>query len=204
MHSGNVKGTKLAVEILTPEEVSALQSQCSRTAPTGIRNRALIGVLFRVQLRISEALALRPSDVGRDTINVRRGKGSKQRRAAVDAATLAEIDAWTAVRNHNGHRPLFCTLAGDQLKSAYVRALLPRLARRAGITKRVHPHGLRHSGASELLDRGASLQDIQKQLGHSNAAITDLYLHQINPAGRAERLSALWSGEPTENGGQDG
>ena len=193
MHSGNTNGTKLPVEILTDDEVSALLSQCGRRSATGPRNRALIAVLYRCQLRISEAVALRPSDIGDDQINVRHGKGNKQRFVSVDPVTLAEIAAWMAVRAFNGHKPVFCTLQGERLKTAYVRALLPRLAKRAGITKRVHPHGLRHSGASALLDRGGEISDIQAQLGHSAPSVTDRYLHQVNPLGRAKRLAALWT-----------
>lgn len=196
-HSGNTKGTKLPVEILSDDEVALLAKQCSRQAPTGIRNRALVYVLYRCQLRISEALSLKPSDIcaERGQINVRIGKGLKQRFVSVDPGTLDQIAAWMAVRSnlgHNGHHPVFCTLDGEPVKAAYVRALLPRLARRAGITKRVHAHGLRHSGASALLDRGAALSDIQSQLGHSSPSTTDRYLHQLNPAGRAGRLASLW------------
>lgn len=197
LHHGNTKGTKLPVEILSDAEVAELTAKCSRRAPTGVRNRALIYVLYRCQLRVSEALDLRPADIDatRSQINVRHGKGDKQRFVSVDAGTLDQIAAWLAVRaslGHNGHHPLFCTIAGQPLKDAYVRALLPRLARRAGIHKRVHPHGLRHSGASALLDRGAALSDIQSQLGHSSPSTTDRYLHQLNPAGRAGRLAQLW------------
>lgn len=194
IHAGNTKGTKLPVEILSDDEVARLAAKCSRKAPTGIRNRALVYVLYRCQLRISEALALKPSDVcaERGQINVRIGKGLKQRFVSVDPGTLDQIAAWLAVRKQNGHHPLFCTLYGKPLSSAYVRLMLPRLARKAGITKRVHPHGLRHSGASALLDKGAALSDIQSQLGHSSPSTTDRYLHQLNPAGRAGRLAQLW------------
>lgn len=194
MHTGNTKGTHLPVEILSDDEVALLAKQCSRRAPTGLRNIALIYTLYRCQLRISEALSLKPTDLDviRGQLNVRRGKGSKQRFVAIDHGTVAHIHAWFAVRGQSGHKPMFCTLAGQPLKSAYVRALLPRLAQKAGIHKRVHPHGLRHSGASALLDRGAALSDIQGQLGHASPSTTDRYLHQLNPAGRAGRLAQLW------------
>jgi len=81
----------------------------------------------------------------------------------------------------NGRRPLFCTLDGSPMKQSYVRTLLPRLAEKAGIEKRVHPHGLRHTHAAELASEGVPLNVIQVQLGHSNAATTSRYLQHIAP-----------------------
>jgi site-specific recombinase XerD len=77
--------------------------------------------------------------------------------------------------------PLFCTLGGEKLATTYVRALLRRLKRKTGIQKRVHPHGLRHTHASELLREGTNIGEISRQLGHSSIATTDRYLNHINP-----------------------
>ena len=106
------------------------------------------------------------------------------------------LTAWLECRKRiglNGHRPVFCTLKGQPVSTAQVREMLPRRARRAGIEKRVHAHGLRHTGASEMVEEGIALLDIQHQLGHSSAATTDRYLHALNPVARAERLrSRTW------------
>ncbi len=124
------------------------------------------------------------------------GKGDKARVAIIDAQAAAELSAWLAVRKGlglNGHKPIFCTLRGKPISTAQVREMLPRRGKKAGITKRVHAHGLRHTGASELAQEGVSLVDIQQQLGHSSAATTDRYLHQLNPVARVERLrSRTW------------
>ena len=80
-----------------------------------------------------------------------------------------------------GRRRLFCTLDGRPVQASYVRTLLHRLARKAGIEKRVHPHGLRHTHAAELAAEGVPLNIIQAQLGHSNAATTSRYLDHIAP-----------------------
>jgi site-specific recombinase XerD len=77
--------------------------------------------------------------------------------------------------------PLFCTLRGTAMSSSQVRTALPRLARRAGITKRVHPHGLRHTHAYELMMEGVPLAIIQRQLGHVSLATTNTYLAHIAP-----------------------
>jgi site-specific recombinase XerD len=76
---------------------------------------------------------------------------------------------------------LFCTLQGGPLKPSYVRTLLPRLAAKAGIDKRVHPHGLRHSMAYELMMEGVPVPIVQRQLGHASLATTQRYLDHIAP-----------------------
>jgi integrase/recombinase XerC len=155
----------------------------------------LICLLWRGQLRISEALALKVADFdpAACTLRVLHGKGNKARVVVIDAQAAAVLSEWLAVRKGlglNGHRPIFCTLRGKPLSTAQVREMLPRRGKKAGITKRVHAHGLRHTGASELAQEGVALVDIQQQLGHSSAATTDRYLHQLNPVARAERLRA--------------
>ena len=186
-------GRTFPPEPLTRSEVQALLGTCSRRAPTGIRDRALICVLWRGQLRCSEALDLKVGDFSPDagTIRVLHGKGDRSRVAVIDAETVAVLSLWVCRKVDMGlgrHAHLFCTLRGRRMDARAVRAMLARRGRKVGITKRVHPHGLRHTGASELVEEGYSLLDIQQQLGHANAATTDKYLHQINPAERAARL----------------
>ena len=186
------KGKKLPPEPLTQDEVLALMDACSRRAPTGRRDRALICVLWRAQLRISEALALKPADLDkRGTIRVLHGKGNKHRIAVLDSQAYAELLVWLRHRDKlglNGHHPVFCTLQGGRMNPAQMREKLPRLARKAGVTKRVHAHGLRHTGASELASEGVDLITIQDQLGHSSAAMTSRYVHALNPRARIEML----------------
>jgi len=180
------KGRKYPAEVLTDDEVQRLIRACSKRAPTGIRNRALIVMMYRGGLRIAEALSLSPKDLDaeRGTVRVLRGKGQKARTVGLDAGAFAVVDRWLDVRRQkgiNGRAPLFCTLQGQAIKAPYVRALLPRLAKKAGIEKRVHPHGLRHTHAAQLAAEGVPLNVIQAQLGHSNAATTSRYLQHIAP-----------------------
>jgi site-specific recombinase XerD len=77
---------------------------------------------------------------------------------------------------------LFCTLKGEPIDTSYCRHLFKRLAKKAGLDKRVHPHGLRHSGAVHLLDEGHNVVVISQQLGHSNLATTNTYLNHLKPA----------------------
>ena len=180
------KGRRLPPEVLIPDEVIALLGACSKRAPTGLRNQALIVVLWRGGLRIGEALALRPKDLDprQGTVRVLNGKGSKSRVVGLDAEAWAVIqrwmDRWKELGIH-GHRALFCTLRGKPLQSTYVRSLLPRLAKKVGITKRVHPHALRHTHACELRAEGVDVGIISKQLGHSSIATTARYLDHIAP-----------------------
>jgi len=180
------KGRRLPAEVLNRAEVDALMRACSKRAPTGIRNRALIAVLYRGQLRISEALALKPKDLDRKagTVRVLHGKGDKCRTIGLDDGAWALLELWCQCRQKHGlsgRHPLFCTLEGHPLLSRYCRALLARLGRKAGIDKRVHPHGLRHTGAAELRAEGVDIGIISRQLGHASIATTSRYLDHIAP-----------------------
>lgn len=86
------------------------------------------------------------------------------------------------------HAPLICTLAGKRVQTAYVRALLPRLASQAGIEKRVHAHGLRHTFACELMRERMPINLIQKQLGHASLAVTSRYLQHVTPPELVEAM----------------
>ena len=172
-------------EVLTDAEVRALLKACPMSA-TGIRNRALLAILYRAGLRISEALDLCPKDVDleRGAIRVLHGKGDKARVVGVDRGALAFLERWFDVRDcygHGGSRTIFCTASGERLTSGYVRRWLPMLGRRAGIAKRVHAHGLRHTHAAQLREEGVDIGIISKQLGHASISTTAHYLDHIAP-----------------------
>jgi integrase-like protein len=133
---------RLDADLLTTHEVEALLRVCSSRAATGVRNKALIALLWRAGLRISEALALKLKDIDLDSglVTVQRGKGDKRRVVALDVGTAALLERWLERRSEMGvigSAPVFCTLGGSSVDPSYVRHLLPGLARRAGITKRV-------------------------------------------------------------------
>jgi site-specific recombinase XerD len=175
---------RLDADLLTANDVEALIRCCSRRAPTGIRNRCLIVLLWRTGLRIGEALALMPKDVDlhTGTLIVQHGKGDKRRVVGLDAATVALLERWMTERKRlrlGSKVPVFSTLKGCPVEQSYVRHLFPRLARKAGLDKRVHAHALRHAFAVELEREGAPLSTIRDLLGHSSAAVTDRYLRRI-------------------------
>ena len=129
-------------------------------------------------LRIKEALSLLPKDVTEDSIRVHSGKGGWARTVGLDPEASAVVWQWISKRKELGlkaSQPLFCTLKGDPIDTSYYRHLFKRLAAKAGLDKRVHPHGLRHSGAVHLLDEGKDVVVISRQLGHSNLGTTNTY-----------------------------
>ncbi len=185
-HSSINKGRRFPAEVLTGDEVRRLIGALSDSSSLGLRNRAMITVLYRSGLRHSEALALMPKDVDLvvGSITVLHGKGDKRRVVGIDAGAAPILKAWNTRRNHLGFgqaEPLFCTMRGTLMSSSYLRSLLPRLAKEAGISKRVHPHGLRHTHAYELAMERVEMPIIQRQLGHTSLATTDRYLNHIAP-----------------------
>lgn len=185
--------TKRPAEPLTAEEVHRLLYAPSSRAPTGLRNRALIAIMYGAGLRLSEALALKPSDINyRDrSIRVLHGKGDKPRTPVVFNGSIPHIERWIDKRRElhlTWSRHLFCTLKGEKVKPRYVQAMVARMGARAGIDKRVHPHGLRHTHAVTLLNNGMNPRDIQIQLGHSWLSTTQTYLQDISPGDRAEKI----------------
>jgi integrase/recombinase XerD len=186
---------RFPAEPLTLADVEALRAVCSRRAPTGIRNRALLAVLFRSGLRISEALALFPKDIdpAGGSLRVLHGKGDKARTAPLPTDAADAVDRWLECRKRlrlTGRHPLFCTLRGEPLWDSYVRALCKRLAAKAGVEKRVHPHGFRHGWALGQVQAGVSLNAIQALLGHGSLHTTSVYLSHIAPAAAVAEATA--------------
>jgi site-specific recombinase XerD len=173
---------KYAPEPLTTDECLKLLNACSPHCPSGLRNRALIIVLWRGGLRIKEALSLHARDIDNGVIRIRNGKGGKARTVAIDDQAQAHLSTWLECRKRlNIQGNVFCTLKGKSLISAYCRNLFKRLGRKAGIAKRVHPHGLRHTFASGLADEKIDIRVIQKALGHSSLQTTARYIDHLAP-----------------------
>jgi len=118
-------------------------------------------------------------------------KGKRSRAVAI-------IERWLDARSHlglSGRHPVFCTLKGHRMTDAYVRVMLKRLGARAGIDKRVHAHGLRHTHAAQLRAEGVDIGIISRQLGHSSIATTARYLDHLAPTAVIETMrSRSWAG----------
>jgi len=187
-------------EVLTDAEVRALLDACGRYHPIALRNRALIALMYRAGLRVSEALALQPKDVdlAAGTLRVLHGKGDRARTVGIDPGAAEIVREWSESRSRlpvGARSPLVCTLGGLPLVTGYVRRLLPRLAERAGIEKRVHAHGLRHTHAAQLRSEGIDIGIISKQLGHRSILTTIRYLDHIAPVAVVEAVRGrAWGG----------
>lgn len=181
--------TKYAAESYTRNEMKALITACDMFQKPE-RMRALIALMWRAGLRLDEALSLRPIDVDDEykTIRVLRGKGSKARTVAIDDYGLSLIHDWTAVREAEPGSPLICTNAGKKLYQSWVRTVLPRLGKAAGVDRRVHAHGFRHTFTVELVREGVPMPLIQRLLGHASLGTTSAYVASIAPE---EALNAV-------------
>ena len=189
---------------LTKAEEQALLAQLNAKSTTGLRNRAMIAAMLGAGLRVSEVVALKPAEVDfqRGEVRVNLGKGGKDRVVPVDAETLGWLRAWSEKRNgleFSGRQAFFCAIRrtalgsepGQPITVRTVQALIKRLAREAGIDKRVSPHVLRHTYASRLLDNGLTIREVQELLGHSDVSTTMIYTH-VNP----EALRLKIQGQP--------
>lgn len=168
---------------LSPGEVERLIEAATGTTPRTMRDRALVELLYGAGLRVSEAVGLDRASVDLERRFVRCiGKGSKERivpigREAVDA--LRRYLAHGRPYLDKRHRPeLFLNAQGGALTRAGAFLILRKLAEAAGLDPaRVHPHLLRHSFATHLLEGGADLRSVQEMLGHADLATTELYTH---------------------------
>ena len=178
--SSSHRGERFDVDVLSQAEVARLIETFNKRLFNGARNRAMVAVMYRAGLRVSELCDLRPShlDLQVGLVRVQNGKGGKRRVSGIDTATAAYVQDWLQRRDADS-RWLFHTASGKRVDPRHMRAMLKRYARRARIDKRVHPHGLRHTHACELAREGVPVNVIQKQLGHSNVAVTSTYLNHI-------------------------
>jgi len=189
--AGNNKGRRFDPTFYEPRQVEQILGQCSRTAPTGIRDAALLAVTWRAALRANcEALALNPGDLDGSTVRVLHGKGDKARNVQVSAGCLALIDHWLGVRSELGlgkSDPLFCTLEGRRMSYPAFDAMFKRRAAKSvGPDFRWHLHALRASRAIELERAGTLLSVISAFLGHASVAETDTYLRKLHRTAEVE------------------
>ncbi|MBS0654354.1 MAG: site-specific tyrosine recombinase XerD [Verrucomicrobia bacterium] len=167
-------------DILSLEEVERLFSQPDPSTMVGIRDRAILELLYATGIRVSELCGLDIYDVSDDEIRVM-GKGSKERVVPISSRAVAAVDTYLAkVRDRfdsEQQKRLFLSMKGKALDRTAVWKMIKAYAKEAAIKKNIFPHMLRHSFASHLLDGGADLRIIQELLGHANISSTDRYTH---------------------------
>jgi tyrosine recombinase XerC len=182
------KGPKAARRVprfLQPAQVDALLGQDFGETPQGARDRALLEVLYSTGCRVSECAGMRIDrlDLDEGTVLVL-GKGRKERLAMLGEPALRAVQAWLPVRRamiqkarRSDPGTLFVNRFGQPLSARWIFATVVVRARRAGLDTALTPHGLRHSFATHLLDRGADLRTVQELLGHSRLVTTEIYTH---------------------------
>jgi site-specific recombinase XerD len=179
------------VTFLNDEELEQLFQQPDLSTLIGLRDRAILELLFSSGLRVSELVGL-----DRDHINLKRrefmvrGKGQKDRPIFISQTAADWISEYLSKREDNT-RPLFVRYSGTKkvdltgnfhrLTARSIQRMVSRNAVLAGITKHVSPHTLRHSYATDLLMNGADLRSVQTMLGHSNISTTQIYTHVTDP-----------------------
>ncbi|HZW88100.1 MAG TPA: site-specific tyrosine recombinase XerD [Myxococcaceae bacterium] len=188
---------------LTLDEVEALLEAPRDTTPAGLRDRAMLHVLYATGLRVSELVGLSVNAIQLDAgYLVARGKGDKERLVPLGRRAIAEVRAWLgrgrpALLRGRASRALFVGPRGTALTRQGVWKLLRRHALAAGIKKQLSPHKLRHSFATHLVERGADLRVVQAMLGHADLATTQIYTHVD-----ARRLRAVYdAAHPRSRGG---
>jgi integrase/recombinase XerD len=168
---------------LSPGEVERLIEAANGTQPRSLRDQALVELLYGCGLRVSEAVGLDKAGVDLDDRLVRVfGKGSKERVVPVGRHAAEALRRYLARGRpflDTRHRPeLFLNARGGPLTRAGAFLILRKLAEKAGLdAQRVHPHLLRHSFATHLLEGGADLRSVQEMLGHADLSTTELYTH---------------------------
>ena len=181
------KTTRKQVTFLTPEELEALFAQPDTSTQIGLRDRTILELLFSGGLRVSELVSLNKDQTStkRREFMVR-GKGQKDRPIFMSNSTAQWIDGYLAKRTDSSPA-LFIRYGGTReednsgdylrLTTRSVQRIIARYAKLAGITKKVSPHTLRHSFATDLLMNGADIRSVQTMLGHSDISTTQIYTH---------------------------
>ena len=182
---------------LRMEEIDHLLEQPDLSTPYGVRDRAIVELLYSSGLRVSELVNLRVSDLETRTGCLRCiGKGDKERLVPVGRKALLAVEQYLKtsrpflLQQKQGAKPLpvlFLSRRGASLGRVGIWRILTQLGRKAGIRGPLSPHKLRHSFATHLLERGADLRSVQLMLGHADISTTQIYTHVIE-----ERLKEIY------------
>jgi integrase/recombinase XerD len=169
--------------VLTVGEVEGLLQRPNPSHPLGVRDRAMLELMYATGLRVSELIHLSLNDVNLEVGYVRtRGKGSKERIVPMGEAACQALKGYLEGPRRlypfrSSHPVLFVGKGGKGISRQGFWKILKKYAETAGIHKRISPHTLRHSFATHLLERGADLRSVQSMLGHVDIATTQVYTH---------------------------
>ncbi len=174
------KRDKPLPRVLAVEEAAALLDDEPDT-PIAWRDRALFELVYSCGLRLSEAVALNLSTLsGSEAVLRVTGKGGRERDIPIGRRALSALEAWLACREeiaNAGEQALFVSARGTRLAARSIQARLAGRAQKQGLTARVHPHMLRHSFATHMLESSGDLRAVQELLGHADISTTQIYTH---------------------------
>jgi integrase/recombinase XerC len=185
----NPRKSRALPYFLSSDDVDRLLAAPERSDPLGLRDRAILEVLYSAGLRVSELAGLNASDLDLQGGTVRvRGKGRRERITPIGSFAARALNDWLAVRRVSAREkagaesPVFVNKFGRRLTTRSVGRMLEKHLRATGLDRRTTPHTLRHSFATHLLDRGADIRSVQELLGHKSLVTTQIYTH-VSTAG---------------------
>jgi len=166
--------------VLEPEEAQNLLRQPNKRYPTGLRNKAMMSLMLHCGLRLSEVTNLRPGNINltKGKLRVESGKGNKDRDLAIPEYLTDLLDSWRKKRPQGDY--FFSTLKGKKLSDRYVQNMVKRYAQKAGITKNISPHSLRHTYATQYYRQTKDIETLRRILGHSDISTTTIYITLAN------------------------
>lgn len=176
------KKDKTLPQVLSEEEINQLLNAPDLTSEKGIRDYAVLEILYSCGLRVSEATNLQINQINEqeEIINIL-GKGKKERIVPIRKSALKAVKTYiNEVRNKHlviDKKAVFIGKNGKRMSRQALYNIVVNNAKLAGIQKEIHPHTLRHSFATHLLDNGADLRVVQELLGHTNIGTTQIYTH---------------------------
>jgi len=180
------------MKFLSTEQMERLLNKPNPGKPAGLRDKAILEVLFSTGLRVSELVSL-----NRDQVDVNRrefgviGKGRRPRVVFLSDRAAAWLERWLGSREDEW-RPVFIRFSGSKpelfedgesmrLTTRSIQRIVDKYVRQAKLPVKISPHGIRHTFATDLLSNGAGLRDVQEMLGHKNIATTQIYTHVTRP-----------------------
>lgn len=187
------KASRPLPDTLSVEEIDRLIGSIDNSTVKGLRDQAILEVLYSCGLRVSELCELRMGDLffGEGYIRVI-GKGDKQRLVPVSGMARDRIQLYMERRKEERRKEeiLFLNNRGKKLTRVMIFTIIKQAAQRAGINKKISPHTFRHSFATHLLAGGASIRQVQDMLGHENITTTEIYTH-LNPDHLREAIERI-------------
>lgn len=182
-------------EVLSLAEIDAIEQAIDLSRPEGIRDKAIIEMLYSCGLRVSELCNLKISDLYLEEGYLRvHGKGRKERLVPIGQKAIRDLRAWFVIRQDLQVKPneedfvFVSSKRGKHMSRISIFVYIKEYASRAGIQKNISPHTFRHSFATHLLEGGANLRAIQTMLGHEDISTTEIYMHVDNSHLRKEIL----------------